>query len=511
MILDADQLEALPTGEQYDVCIAGAGVAGIVLGLRLAGARWRVLVLEGGGLEFSEQSQSLYEGESIGRPYEPLDVSRLRYFGGTSNHWAGWCRPLDAYDFEVRPQTPGSGWPIGKAELDPYLSEACNILEVGPFPEDRPLGGEDASIKEVALLQSPPVRMGEKYRAALESQDGLTVLCNANLVDIQVDEGNGRVTAFIVQGYRSSAERGRITANRYVLAMGGIENARILLNADRQIPSGLGNRAGLVGRHFMDHPGGVLGFYLMEQGNGPFGDELRFAAPSERFIRAQGINNCLVVVKPIATDAEAKPQGLLQAIKTTIKERICANDIALDLTRSLYQFRCPETADARVLASAPASAGLLKVIVEQAPNPDSRVMLAEERDRFGLRRVVLDWRLSPIDIATIRAVGMQFGRSFAANNLGRAKMVGWVLDEDAQMPGLHDGADDVSNHHIGTTRMGTSWQDGVVDADCRVFGTDNLFVAGSSVFRTGGAANPTLSIVQLALRLTDHLDREMRS
>jgi choline dehydrogenase-like flavoprotein len=142
---------------------------------------------------------------------------------------------------------------------------------------------------------------------------------------------------------------------------------------------------------------------------------------------------------------------------------------------------------------------------EQFPNAHSRVLLSEERDRFGLRRPALDWRLTPADKDTIRTFSVEFGKYLARSGTGFAKVHPWVLEDSASFPGLDDGEEVGGFHHMGTTRMGADARDGVVDRDCKVFGIDNLYVAGSSVFRTSGHANPTLSLVQLALRLADHL------
>ncbi|MGH6916635.1 MAG: GMC family oxidoreductase, partial [Geminicoccaceae bacterium] len=149
--------------------------------------------------------------------------------------------------------------------------------------------------------------------------------------------------------------------------------------------------------------------------------------------------------------------------------------------------------------------GTLRAVAEQVPNANSRLRLSNDKDGFGLRRVALDWRLSPLDKTTIRVVGLELGRYFALTNIGRIRLADWVLSNDDVVPSVEDGGYGTGFHHMGTTRMGHSPEDGVVDRNCAVFGVPNLYVAGSSVFRTVGYANPTLTIVQLTLRLADHL------
>lgn len=506
MMRDLDQGASLPDG-RFDVCIAGGGVAGIVLARALVQKGRRVLLLEGGGLDFTAESQALYEGLDVGRAYYPLDTVRLRYLGGTSNHWTGWCRPIAAYDFEHYDYKPLSGWPIGRSDLDPFVSEAQQILEIGDFQPDAVLEGSASHLKELFFQQSPPVRFAEKYLDFLKQQADLTVLYNANLVDVRIDEGNGRVLEFVVRGQGEDAPQHRVEADSFVLALGGLENPRALLNANSQVTEGLGNGSGFVGRCFMEHPHNVLGYYVADPDASGFGRARRFIAPSEAFIRAQQIGNATLLVEPMPQAEES----LVDASKRRMRQFICENDVILDLVRTVRQFGCPQATQADVLQDAPANAGILRVLAEQVPNPESRVKLADERDRFGLRRIALDWQLSDLDSKTMRTLGMEFGKFLAAQDFGRVKLAEWLLDDDPAVPGLDANEEVGAYHHMGTTRMAASPQDGVVDRNGRVFGSDNLFVAGSSVFSTAGNVNPTLTIVQLSLRLAEHLDGEAPS
>ena len=129
MFVDARTIPAGATLET-DICIIGAGAAGIALAQEFAGLDMRVSILESGGREFDAETQQLGTGRNIGTPYFPLDAARLRYFGGTTNHWGGLCRPSNAIDFESRSWVPDSGWPLTKAELQPYYERAqvsCNV------------------------------------------------------------------------------------------------------------------------------------------------------------------------------------------------------------------------------------------------------------------------------------------------------------------------------------------------------------------------------------------------
>jgi choline dehydrogenase-like flavoprotein len=480
VIVDVDQIEALPERARYDVCIVGGGVAGIVLATTLARRRRRVLLLEAGGLEYSDRSQQVYAGEIVGRDYLDLAVARLRYLGGSSNHWDGLCRPLEPHDFDPRPHVEGSGWPIGSAELEPYLIPACEILEIDSVFGERELGAEDADLKEVTFRQSPPVRLLDKYLRSMRASGLLDVYLNANVTGLRFDSGNGRVGAALFRGYDDQRPVHHIAADRYVLALGGIENARLLLNVADGSPFAGGGAGDFVGRFFMDHPHFVIGHYVVNRSRTSLGRELQFVAPTAAYLQRQQIGNCAVRIEPFVDRRVFEGDALDE-----VRRLVCESTV----------FRCTE----------PSEAGTLRAVAEPVPDASSRLRLSDDKDAFGLRRVALDWRLSPLDKKTMRIVGLELGRYLALTNIGRIRLADWVVSNDDVMPDLEDGGQGTGYHHMGTTRMGRSAHDGVVDRNCAVFGVPNLYVAGSSVFRTVGYANPTLTIVQLALRLADHL------
>ncbi len=500
MIVDIDQAESLPAGGRYDVCIAGGGVAGIVLAKTLAERGRRVLILEAGGLEYDERSQDVYRGRNVGRPYFDLDACRLRFLGGTSNHWAGQCRPLDRYDYLKRDGIGESGWPIGIDDLQPYLRPARHILEIEPFPKEAPLPASEGDLKEAVFRFSPPVRFKDKYLEFLKSSQAVDVFLNANVIKIDLDPDSGRIAGFGFRGYRDEAPLRTATADRYVLAMGGMENARALLNADHQMAAGLGNEGGLVGRFFMEHVTNMIGYYVVDSARSSLGDAWRFIAPTYTMLCDAEIANCGLWFEPLPG---TKQVSLVEQAKNGVKNILCTSDVIADFVRAIRDFNCP--LQTHVPVSIPDDAGIVGISAEQVPNRDSRVGLSDDRDRFGQRRIALDWQLLPIAKRTIHKVALATAQYVARQDLARIKLRDWVLDADAPIPGLDEGEEVAGNHHIGTTRMGTSKVDGVVDLDCRMFGIDNLYIAGSSVFRTAGHANPTLTIVQMTLRLADHL------
>jgi choline dehydrogenase-like flavoprotein len=504
MIQDLRQLadgEALDT----DVAIVGGGAAGIALARALAGAPFRVCLIESGGLEPDEAIQKLAEADNAGLPYGPIEATRLRYFGGTTNHWGGWCRPLDDIDFQKREWVPLSGWPIGRADLDPYYAAASGVCEAGPFAYDDVDGWEarlgmggfplpGAGMGRRVIQFSPPTRFGERYRAELEAASNLLLLLHANLVEIRATDNAAEVAGLALATL--DGRRHGVSAKLYVLAAGGIENARLLLLSNQVQTEGLGNGNDMVGRCFMEHPhvysmanlllrdvSAVSPLNLDEQETDGTGLRGNFM-PSEAFQRRERIQNATFTI------------GISARFPSRDDVPVAEEKLTAPLLDLLHAWAGRSAADGSGVRIGIGGAG------EQRPNPDSRVTLSGARDALGLRRGRLDWRLSPEDKASLVRNLRALGAEFAAAGLGRLHV---------DLPPGESWPDDLTggNHHMGTTRMAADPRDGVVDANCRVHGLANLYVAGSSVFPTCGAANPTLTLVALALRLADHIRERM--
>ncbi|MCK6453570.1 MAG: GMC oxidoreductase [Alphaproteobacteria bacterium] len=492
MILDTDRDASWLPERIYDVCVCGAGPAGITLARRLAARGCDVALMEAGGFGPSAESTDAYRGDSVGIPFLPLHVGRLRYFGGTSNHWTGHAPALDAVDYRPRPDCDLDGWPFGREELDQYADEAGAILE-SRVPEHAhdPLGfdGKD-ELRAVAIPLSPPVRFSAKYRREIERSDRIWLHLHANLVDFAFDPDRRGVTGARFRPLRRKQEF-VVRARHYALCLGGIENARLLLNCRARSESGLGNETGLVGRFFCDHPHVRIGWLLYDRQRVPAFAGERYYAPTEGFIaREQVLNYCL----RLPGTAMASGDGL----GARLREAACSTEFIRALAAAIGSapFDCGNGA----------GPGLLPIegVFEQAPNPDSRVTLTDALDAFGLCRARLDWRVGALDLRTMRVAVTQIGRRFAASDLGRVQMAPWLVAEPPYVPERREGFFGGS-HHIGTTRMADHPRAGVVDRDGRLFGAANLYVGGSSVFPRSGWANPTYTIVQLALRLGDHL------
>jgi choline dehydrogenase-like flavoprotein len=503
-----------------DVCIIGGGAAGITIAREFLETGAQVCLLESGGFEFENATQTLYEGANVGLPYYDLRVLRLRFLGGTTNHWGGWCRPLDPIDFEARPGIPHSGWPFGIEHLDPFYRRAHVVCEAGPYDydvenwisEEQPrLPLPEDKFITTAMRKSPPTRFGQVYREAIDRSANVKAYLHANVTEIVADETGRSITRARV----ATLEGGEFTveAGRFILATGAIENARLLLASNGVRSAGLGNDHDHVGRYFMEHlmlPGAMLLLAdpdrSMEFYYEPLAEDVRgvgFLRVAPQVLRDEQLLNTRILFMPgVAQELAMKDSDgvlsatmLFSALRSGRRPENLTSHVAnviKDLDKiAIYSYR-----RAFREAAAPIS---LQHQIEQSPNPDSRVKLGSDRDALGVPRVELDWRFGEPEQRTLRRVNEILAQQVGAAGIGRLRIV--EDDEETGWPPGVRGA----WHQMGTTRMSEDAGDGVVDPDCRVHGISNLFVAGSSVFPTSGTSNPTLTIVALALRLADHI------
>jgi choline dehydrogenase-like flavoprotein len=503
-----------------DVCIVGAGAAGITLARDLAGQPFKVVILESGGLQPDGATQALYRGGNVGLPYHPLEAARLRYFGGTTNHWEGECRPLEDIDFEARPGIPHSGWPFPRSTLLPFYQRAHVVCQLGPPSYDverwetaaEPrLPTDETRVVTRILQHSPPTRFGPVYLDALRAVRNVDVHLHANVVELETTSNARTVTRARVRILEGD---GYVVASRlFILAAGGIENARLLLLSRRVHEGGLGNGHDLVGRFFMEHHEVAAGRFL------PTDAALRAELYRPPHVIATRPNVRVRGVLTLADDVLRREQLLnFQCEMELAEAEAPASSSVESLRRLLRALRTREAREDLVqhlwsvvtdLAGAATGAGRrsraplfeLRHVSEQAPNPQSRVTLSDERDALGLNRCQLDWRLTALDRRSVIRGEELIGVELARAGLGRVRLS--VADDGRPWEILGQ------SHHMGTTRMHADPKQGVVDDQCRVHGVSNLFIAGSSVFPTSGSGHPTFTIVALALRLAGHVKRLM--
>ncbi len=544
MILDAD-VAPLPSRIEADICIVGAGPAGIAIARSWLNTSVRVCLVEGGGNRPESLSQSLYEGSAVGEGrFDPIR-SRVRALGGTTHVWGGGCIPLGNNDLSRHDWIPHSGWPLAYEQLRPFYERASRLFGIehhaladGSFVR-RPglrLGAIEHDLLEHRNFVRSPVFFGEVFREELARAPNVQLLLHANATSLDAGPDASHIRSLAVQSL--SGQSVSLVARHYVLACGGIENARLLLLSDAVAPGGLGNRRDLVGRYFMDHPSCRLGTlqtgspervtrpYDRSGGKGtaPCFPELCLSdAARER----HGLLNGRV--KPFAVEGRV-PEGiralreLRRAFRKTVHDEAMALDGPLGSAHPTFDASATERSFGAVgkavatiglhpghvaramyrkrIGKLPVAPQRVDVVgyFEQAPNPDSRVRLGDQLDALGQRKVVVDWRLTDLDWHTYRTAATIFGSALANASQGQFTTDEWLGDRSRADAPIHGTA-----HHMGTTRMSESPDEGVVDLHSRVHGVANLHVAGSSVFPTGGWAFPTFTIVAMSLRLAEHL------
>lgn len=479
MIVDLAASETSPFDGVYDLCVCGSGPAGMTVAREGAAGGLRVLLLEAGGFDLSAASQDIYKATSVGPlPYYGVESCRLRYFGGTSGHWAGRCAILEPHDFEARDIWDGlPGWPISHEEAYRRLDDARDILDIADqslAPRREPKWRSDR-LRPSGFARSAPTRFGDKFRAELKESGRITVALNANVLALGLSEDKTAVTSVEIADWRD--RRFTVSARRTVLAFGSLENARFLLNTAALKGAAIGGQGDFAGCCFMEHFDIVLGRFVADQSSIWRRDGALSVTLSGAAARRRGIGSAVVSLAP---NAEPRHYGRLAPIRALINDVQCA-------------LGSPDSRD-----NICSGDGLATDIIEQTPNRDSRVTLdRSSQDRFGHFHINVDWRLSAQDVRTITGLAEEVGKAIAEQNHGRFKIADDIL-AGAPVPGFHC-------HQMGTTRMAADPKFGVVDADCRVHGVKNLYIAGSSVFPTGGGANPTVTVVALALRLGEHL------
>lgn len=490
-----------------DICIVGAGAAGISLARELAGSQYSVVLLESGGFEYEAETQSLNQGYVTGQSYFPVISSRLRFFGGTTNHWAGWCAPLDPIDFEKRAWVAHSGWPFSGKEMESYYERAQQVCELGPYhyetaywekkrPGSPVLPLDNSVVRTKMWQKSPPTRFGQRYREEIVNAPNIRLYTHANLTYLTLNESGRQLNGLEIKTLEGKAHRAK--ARMYVLAGGAIQNARMLLHSNSVLRPGVGNQHDLVGRFFMEHPH-VDSAEMVITGNYNLGlyyesfftsREFGMLTLSEEYQRKEKLLNYSTILAP--TTLHAERPNILDMVPDDPTFTI---DFMANVDQAKRAGQTDELPDTQYF--------VFNTRVEQAPNPDSRVTLADTRDALGVPEVNLNWQLTELDKRTIREANLAIGKALGKSGIGRLKLQDWLLDEDLSWPPYTAGG----FHHMGITRMHQDPRKGVVDQNCKVHGLLNLFIASSSVFPTSGVANPTLTIVALAIRLTDHLKK----
>ncbi len=509
-----DLLESAPDATAVaDVCIVGAGAAGIALAVELRRLGKTILVLEGGGATVEEPAQEPYTSDLGGLAHRGVQGGRFRALGGTTNRWGGQILELDEFDFRSRPWVPGSGWPFSRTILTPFYRRAIELEGLGQSTACdsdvwRELGIAEPSFEAMQSYLSrwcPEPNFARLHHTAIAGDGALQLWLHANATELQL---NGETAV----GVHASTQSGRsaiFRAREYVFCLGAIESSRFFLQPrEGGCPW---NRSALLGRHFQDHIDcnvGVLHPHsrrgLDRDFDGIFLYGFKYQPKIKLLPEEQARAGTLSVAATLAYESDndevmaelrstAKHilRGRLREVKPKNAFHLLTNAPAL--LRQTYRYAVQRR------SFQPASAAVsLRVHCEQEPCSASAITLSSERDSLGLYRTRLCWTISPLELKTIRC----FTEIATASLAQLAKL--------ETMPGLYDdavviGRCEDSFHHMGGMRMHDSPLQGVVDTNLKLHGTRNAYVCSSAVFPTSGFSNPTHTLLALAMRLAQHL------
>jgi choline dehydrogenase-like flavoprotein len=541
MIVDGSALQS-GIEREHDLCVVGSGIAGIALVMELAQTYRDICMVESGAWKPDNETQSLYSLNSVGFAIRKYYQSRIRYFGGSCNIWAGRAMIYNEIDLRPRPWLDGISWPIDIAELERYYAAAARYLNLPSYDKIKPetwrsrlsdfetILVENANFKtNVSLFAKAPARFGyrTRYYKTIKNSKNITLYINSNVVNLQLNEPLSRVVRIDVACL--NGVRYAIKPKKVVLACGGLENTRILMASNRQMPQGIGNQHGLLGRYYMDHPRAVYGRVKLTRkvkldhllGMPVTGGKMQLGIGlSDRIQAKEGLlNNYLTLEPGYSIGSMELYSAFVKLMKRLLRKGYSGNR---------FDFKNPEIAEvpemiylltpkellphfmyyayykySRFAKNVFANLTHLSIVnySEQEPNDASRVYLDDEKDKLGMPKLVLDWKVSN------RSLNSSLRLLHLLDEQFRKQEAGYIEEDVAKIEQLPYTD---ASHHLGTTRMSADPKTGVVDVNCQVHGVDNLYIAGSSVFPTAGHANPTLTIAAMSLRLADYLKTRAR-
>ena len=529
MIVDLNSAQDIPE-LVCDVCIVGAGAAGLAIATELLPAGKRVVILESGGLEPEPATQALYNAEISGLPHAGVTQGRFRIVGGSTTQWGGQALPLMPSDFEKRDWVAHSGWPIQFDELKTYYERACKFLLVDDknFDTDlfeylpaQPSIFDPQKIWYHFSKWSPRPSLRETYLPGLRDSSECTLLLHANVTRIGLEENLGRVNTV---GARSLAGRSVTVRPRHLaLCVGGIETARLLLTNYSQHKNGLGNQYDLVGRYFQDHPNAQVGWVKSDNParvqkllNVFHKRGLKYSVRCTATPSWQRAHRTLNASMGITFVHQGTQFEDLRGVHAALRDRKITAEVFRRLLRIAAHPAQVTSPIWHYLAKgrsfAPGAGLQVGLTCEQEPDPESRILLSNHTDALGMRRSDVRWKVTDLTLYTMQQFANMLREQFRTAGLGEIELDPWLREDLPNLSGdSNEWRSHISDqyHHIGTARMNDSPRTGVVDGDCCVHGISNLYVGSSAVFPTSGHSNPTLTILALAIRLADKLKREL--
>lgn len=546
MKIDARKLSNSQVVES-DVCVIGAGPAGTTLTREFLGTSISVSLLESGGDKAEEQIYDLSKGELSGELYEVLESTHLRQVGGTANNWIlqmtddqyGYrYTPFEEIDFEARDGIPHSGWPIKKKDLDPYYARVHDVCEIGPYDYSAAFGKTDKHqplpLPEGKAINGifhfgPTKKFTNDFPSQFVESSNITLYTHSTVIELIVSEDGKTVEKALVRTFNGNEIY--FKAKQFIIAANALQTPRLLLNSKSlHHPQGIGNQYDNVGRYYMDHnlvPLGnfvphdpklinKMGFYDMQNVHGVTVLGKIMLAPE--IMREQKLSNIVFMLFPMAwSQADMDAMNSAAELKFMFMFSIKRLPFAIlkhipnlwkgkkRLTRAIYEYfrygvpillGLGRGGWSRIENNEKKYGSLeLLTLVEQTPNPNNRVTLIEDNDQLGCPRIKVHYIFSDKDLESVACAQKIIGEALEETGLGSYQPPKKPMDSIRKLTGAH--------HMMGTARMSDSPERGVVDKDCKVFGVDNLYVAGSATFTTGSYVNPTLTNLALSIRVAD--------
>tara|TARA_X000000950_G_scaffold289203_1_gene410762 strand:- start:17905 stop:19518 length:1614 start_codon:yes stop_codon:yes gene_type:complete len=523
---------------EYDFCIIGGGIAGITCSLELEGSGSKILILESGLEKSTKLNQKLFEGELANNLHPPADKYRYRQAGGSSSQWGGRCVPFDEIDFEKRDYIHKSGWPLKTVDLESFYEGACHYLDIGKnnfegFDDNDCSslieGFESSNFSDDSVERlSKPTNFWKKYKNNITKSKSIFYCLDATVVDIERSSDLLQKVVF----KNSALESFEAKAKKFIFCQGGLETTRFFLNMVKKNSHFLAEERKILGKYYMCHLAGVAG-KIYPKRNIDYGygkDEEVYIRRRYKIIpdaqRNYKIGNFIVRIHfPDISDPEHNT-GILSLLyfissfigyeygnrlsKGSTKSRFISffkhlKNLIFDIKNLSYEifnlvfYRIFADRKKMPLMKAASKYYSFDFHSEQEPNPNSNISLSNNVDKYGLNKLKINWNYSKKDIETINIGLKLLTREILQSNLAHIEISDTEIYQESIRYGAYGG------HHIGTTRSGLNCSDSVVDKNLKIHSMRNVYICSTSVFPTSSQANPTFTLVVLALRLSKYL------
>ena len=454
----------------FDVIIVGSGPAGISAALKLEEKKIKTLILEAGSEEYSEESQEFYSSKNFGDEVTDLKNSRLRQFGGTSGIWGGWSKPMENYNI--------SKWGIEYNQLDKYSDQACKILSIKNIFRKSNINKYFNQIE----FQYSNVRFKEKFKDHISKSTYINLLMNAQVILFSGEENLTKNVEFLFD-----SQKFKISSNFFILAAGGVENSRILLYS--RMKNNLLRNNSSIGMYWMTHPWFIGGYGVLKKnelseylGNSFINKDGPLHIASSEFLNKEK----KILSGSIYMDAHENKK----IVKEIIKDLLCvAPEFGKKIARSVFKkdLKC----------------GNIFMHLEEPSSKNNKITLDENiKDKNGVPITNLYYKKSNETLVAAKTILEEFAEICRKLDLGRIAINKSIDElENYDSLGIY--------HHIGGTRIGNDSKNSVVDNNLKIHENKNLYITGSSVFPTSGYTNPTFTIVQLSLRLGEHIFKKI--